>query len=69
MKSLIIKSSGNAEWDKVALLLNGEVGTVSAEFATNGNLFHNAVFLTYGGEFTWIPSECCTVTEIIDPSR
>ena len=68
MKSLVIKSSGNAEWDKIAILLNGEIGTVSSEFSTSGEIFYNGVFLTYGGEFTWIPDECCTVNKILDPS-
>jgi hypothetical protein len=64
MKTITFKSTGNAEWDRVATLLDGEIGNVSGEFTTDTNTFYNAVFPNYGGEFTWIPDECVNVTEI-----
>ena len=68
MKTLVINQTSNTFWNRIATLLKGESGTVSGEFTTDANTFYNAVFPVYEGEFTWIPDECCTVTETPDPS-
>jgi hypothetical protein len=67
-KTLTLKHSGNEQWDRLADLVNGEVGTVTGAFTTDGVLYHNAVFPTYGAELTWIPAEACVVEEVPIPS-
>ena len=66
MMTLTLKTTGDTYWDRVAALLNDEVGAVSGEFVTDGATYFNAVFSLYGGEFSWIPAAVCTVTAVAD---
>ena len=38
----------------------------SQSIVTDGATYFNAVFSTYGGEFSWIPAAVCTVTAVAD---
>jgi hypothetical protein len=62
MFKLTLNITGDEFWDRIAGLLNGESGEVTGSPYTDGKQFYNAIFPGYG-EVTWIPSECCTVTE------
>jgi hypothetical protein len=65
MTTLTLKVTGNDLYDRIAGLLNGEAGEVTGSPYTDGKQFYNAVFQGYG-EVTWIPEECCIVTETPD---
>jgi hypothetical protein len=65
MFKLILKTTGNALFDRIADLVGSEAGEVTGSPFTDGKQFYNAIFPNYG-EVTWIPSECCDVTEIED---
>jgi hypothetical protein len=65
MKTLTILKTGNQLYDRIAGLLNGEAGEVTGSPYTDGKQFYCASFAGYG-EVTWIPAECCTITETED---
>lgn len=62
MFNLTLKTTGNELFDRIAGLVQGEVGEVTGSPYTDGKQFYNAIFPNYG-EVTWIPAECCTITE------
>lgn len=62
MFNLTLKTTGNELYDRIAGLLQGEEGEVTGSPFTDGKQFYNALFQNYG-EVTWIPAECCTITE------
>jgi hypothetical protein len=62
MKTLTLKTTGNATYDRIAGLVGSEAGEVTGSPFTDGKQFYNANFSGYG-EVTWIPAECCEVTE------
>ena len=62
MFNLTLKTTGNELYDRISGLVQGEVGEVTGSPFTDGKQFYNAVFSGYG-EVTWIPAECCTITE------
>lgn len=62
MKTLTLKATGNELYDRIAGLVQGKQGEVTGSPYTDGKQFYNAVFAGYG-EVTWIPVECCTITE------
>jgi hypothetical protein len=66
MTTLTLKTTGNDLYDRIAGLLNGEAGEVTGSPYTDGKQFYCATFPNYG-EVTWIPAECCTITEVSDP--
>ena len=65
MQTLTLKVTGNELFDRIAGLISGESGEVTGSPYTDGKQFYNAIFPAYG-EVTWIPAECCTVTEAPD---
>jgi hypothetical protein len=65
MQTLTLKTTGNDLYDRIAGLVGGESGEVTGSPFTDGKQFYNAVFQGYG-EVTWIPAECCIVTEVPD---
>jgi hypothetical protein len=65
MQTLTLKLTGNDLYDRIAGLLDGESGEVTGAFTTDGKQYFNANFPNYG-EVTWIPAECCIVTETED---
>lgn len=65
MFKLILKTTGNALFDRIAGLVAGEAGEITGSPFTGGGQFYNAIFAGYG-EVTWIPAECCEVTESED---
>jgi hypothetical protein len=65
MLKLTLNTTGDEFWDRIAGLVSGESGEVKGDFTTDGKQYYNAVFPNYG-EVTWIPAECCTVTEAPD---
>jgi hypothetical protein len=65
MTTLTLKVTGNELYDRIAGLLDGESGEVTGSFTTDGKQFYCASFAGYG-EVTWIPEECCTITETED---
>ena len=65
MTTLTLKTTGNELYDRIAGILGGEAGEVTGSPYTDGKQFYNAVFQGYG-EVTWIPAECCIVTETED---
>ena len=67
-QSLTLKLSGIENWDALTVAVNGEVGTVTGSFITNRSIYYTALFPVYGAELTWIPAECCDVTEIFEPA-
>jgi len=62
MEKLTLKITGNELYDRIAGLVGNEAGEVTGSPNTGGKQFYNAVFAGYG-EVTWIPAECCIVTE------
>jgi|688.fasta_scaffold1044637_1 hypothetical protein len=67
MFKLILKTTGNELFDRIAGLVGSEAGEVTGSPFTGGKQFYCATFSGYG-EVTWIPAECCTVTEISEPN-
>ena len=67
MFKLTLNTTGDEFWDRIASLVGSESGEVTGSPYTDGKQFYCATFSGYG-EVTWIPAECCTVTEISDPS-
>jgi hypothetical protein len=67
MFKLTLKTTGNELFDRIASLVGSESGEVTGSPITDGKQFYNAIFPNYG-EVTWIPAECCTVTEISEPN-
>ncbi|NBZ96936.1 MAG: hypothetical protein EBR40_11025 [Proteobacteria bacterium] len=67
MFKIILKTSGDEFWDRIAGILGGETGEVTGSPYTDGKQFYNAVFPNYG-EVTWIPDTACTVIEVPDPT-
>jgi hypothetical protein len=65
MFKLTLKVTGNELFDRIAGLVGSEFGEVTGSPFTDGKQFYNAVFANYG-EVTWIPAECCTITETED---
>jgi hypothetical protein len=65
MSKLTLNITGDEFWDRIASLVGSESGEVTGSPYTGGKQFYNAIFAGYG-EVTWIPAECCTVTEISD---
>ena len=65
MTTLTLKTTGNELFDRIAGLLDGESGEVTGSPYTDGKQFYNAIFAGYG-EVSWIPAECCTITETED---
>lgn len=65
MTTLILKVTGNELYDRIASLVGNESGEVTGSPFTGGDQFYNAIFAGYG-EVTWIPAECCAVTETDD---
>jgi hypothetical protein len=68
MPSLTLKTTGNELYDRIAVLVDGEAGEVTGSPFTGGKQFYNAIFANYG-EVTWIPAECCTITESEEPAQ
>jgi hypothetical protein len=66
MQTLTLKVTGNDLYDRIAGLVGNEAGKVTGAFTTDGKQYFNANFPNYG-EVTWIPEECCTITEAPDP--
>jgi hypothetical protein len=66
MTTLTLKVTGNELYDRIAGLVGGESGEVTGSPYTDGKQYYCASFAGYG-EVTWIPEECCTITEIPDP--
>lgn len=62
MQTLTLKITGNEFWDRIAGLVGNESGEVTGSPFTDGKQFYSALFPGYG-EATWIPAECCEVTE------
>jgi hypothetical protein len=62
MSSLTLKTTGNELFNRIAVLVDGEAGEVTGSPYTDGKQFYCATFPNYG-EVTWIPAECCEVTE------
>jgi hypothetical protein len=62
MFKIVLKITGNKLYDRIAGLVQGEVGEVTGSPYTDGKQFYNAIFTSYG-EVSWIPDECCTITE------
>ena len=67
MKTLTLKTTGSEFWDRIAGLVGSEAGEVTGSPFTDGKQFYNAIFAGYG-EVTWIPADCCEVTEVADPA-
>jgi hypothetical protein len=65
MKTLTILKTGNDLYDRIAGLVGNEAGEVTGSPFTDGKQFYCATFQGYG-EVTWIPAECCTITETED---
>lgn len=68
MTTLTIKVTGNELFDRISGLIGSEIGEVTGSPFTGGKQFYNALFPSYG-EVTWIPSECCVVTEVPEPTE
>jgi hypothetical protein len=62
MLSLTLKTTGNELYDRIAGLVGNEAGEVTGSPYTDGKQFYCASFQGYG-EVTWIPAECCEVTD------
>ena len=62
MFKLTLKITGSEFWDKIAGLVGNESGEVTGSPYTDGKQYYNAIFSGYG-EVTWIPADCCEVTE------
>lgn len=67
MKTLTLKVTGHEFWDRIASLVGSESGQVTGSPFTDGKQYYNCLFPSYG-EVTWIPAECCEVTEVPDSS-
>lgn len=65
MFNIVLQTTGNELFDRIAGLVQGEAGEVTGSPYTDGKQYYNAVFPSYG-EVTWIPAECCTITETED---
>lgn len=65
MSSLTLKTTGDELFDRIADLVGSEAGEVTGSPFTDGKQFYNAIFPNYG-EVTWIPAECCTITDVPD---
>ena len=68
MKTLTLKITGNEFWDRIAGLVGSESGQVTGSPLTDGKQFYNAIFSGYG-EVTWIPADCCEVTETTESAE
>jgi hypothetical protein len=67
MFKITLKHTGNELFNRIADLVGDEAGEVTGSPFTDGKQFYCAVFANYG-EVTWIPTECCEVTEVSEPS-
>jgi hypothetical protein len=62
MTALALKVTGDELIDRIAGLVGPESGTVTGSPLTEGKQYYCAIFPSWG-EVTWIPAECCTITE------
>ena len=68
MSKLTLKVTGNATYDRIAVLVGSESGQVTGSPFTDGKQYYNAIFSGYG-EVTWIPADCCEVTETTESAE